>query len=164
MENLKEIIKGYIRENYTNEAEPDSAKAGDDKEFNHPDVSKARKYLRGLQDQRFLQSLTRIDSLEEAQALLMSMIEFINLRTPAPNLTKNTVRQAIEKAIFDDFIIPKDKNGSEEDQNVVQTDPSKPDGDEVEPDDELTKEVSTSAGAGSYNTKYAFRLKKQKDK
>ena len=164
MENLKEIIKSYIRENYTNEAEPDSAKVGDDKEFNHPDVSKARKYLRGVQDQRFLQSLTRIDSLEEAQALLLSMIEFINKRTPAPNLTKNTVRQAIEKATFDDFIIPADRNGGEEDQNVVQKDPSKPDGDEVEPDDELTKEVSTSAGAGSYNTKYAFRLKKQKDK
>ena len=163
MENLKEIIKGYIRENYTNEAEPDSAKVGDDKEFFQPDVAKARKYLRGLQDQRFIQSLTRIDSLKEAQALVISMIEFINVNTPAPNLTKNTVRQAVEKARFDDFIIP-NRNGGEEDQNVVQTDPSKPDGDEVEPDDELTKEVSTSAGAGSYNTKYAFRLKKQKDK
>ena len=154
MENLKKIIKDYIRENYTNEAEPDSLKVGDDTSLNHPDVSKARKYLRGIQDQRFIQSLTRIDTLEEAQALLLSMIEFINKRTPAPSLTKNTVRQAVERALYDDFIIPP-KRDDDVDNGVD---------DNVDDGEEEVEEVSTSAGAGSYNTKYAFRLKKQKDK
>ena len=135
---LKEYIKEYIRE-----------KNGDhDREFNPEDVSKARKHLKGLKDQRFLQSLTRIDSLEEVQALMLTMIEFINQRTPGPNLNKQTSMQAIQKATFDDFIIPKDKD--------VDVSPEP----EVEPEEEEVEEVSTSAGAGSYNTKYAFRLPK----
>lgn len=135
---LKEYIKEYIREKNRDH----------DREFNPEDVSKARKHLKGLKDQRFLQSLTRIDSLEEVQALMLTMIEFINQRTPGPNLNKQTAMQAIQKATFDDFIIPKDKD--------VDVSPEP----EVEPEEEEVEEVSTSAGAGSYNTKYAFRLPK----
>lgn len=139
---LKEYIKEYIRE-----------KNGDEgREFNPEDVSKARKHLKGLKDQRFLQSLTRIDSLEEVQALMLAVLEFINQRTPGPNLNRQTAMQAIQKATYDDFIVPKDQ-----DPEVSQEPEVEP---EVEPEEEEVEEVSTSAGAGSYNTKYAFRLPK----
>ena len=166
MENLKEIIKGYIRENYIKE-DDSTTDLPDDKGFNPPDVSQARRALHTLKDDNFIQAVKRIDNLEEAQALLLTFLEFINITAGQKGLlNKNTARQAIDKANFNDFVIPagvrKDDRGK-----VVKDEPQeKPDSDDEVEDDSIQKtaEISTSAGAGSYNTKYAFRLKKQKDK
>ena len=164
MENLKEIIKGYIRENYIKE-DDSPTELPDDKGFNPPDVSQARKALHTIKDDNFVQAVKRIDNLEEAQALILTFLEFINTTAGQKGLlNKNTARQAIDKANFNDFIIPagvrKDDRGK-----VVKDEPQEKPDDEIEDDSiQKTAEISTSAGAGSYNTKYAFRLKKQKDK
>ena len=153
MENLKEIIKGYIRENYIKE-EP-----GNGNDPNPADVKSAAEYLENIQDQRFIQSLARIDTLEEVQGLMLSMLAFLNKTTPAPELTKQTAIQAIQNAVSNNFISPDDSEKPEEPQPEPQPE-----------EEEEVEEVSTSPGAGPYNTpkirkkKYNFRLKKQKDK
>lgn len=149
MENLKKVIKNYIRENYVNE--------------NVNDLQRAKDALDGIRDQNFLQALNAIESLSELQEFLIYFIEFLNKATPTIGLTKNTAIQAIQNAETEDF--SSSDNGDVEPEVDVDDD-NIPDGVDanIGDEEEEVEEVSTSAGAGSYNTKYAFRLKKQKDK
>ena len=149
MENLKKVIKNYIRENYVNE--------------NVDDLQRAKEALDGIRDQNFLQALNAIESLPELQGFLIYFIEFLNKATPTIGLTKNTAIQAIQNAENEDFI--SSDNGDAEPEIDVDNDGIPDDVDaNIGDEEEEVEEVSTSAGAGSYNTKYAFRLKKQKDK
>lgn len=135
MANLKELIKNYIKENYI-------------KEEQASDVQTVISNLQNIQDTRFLQSLRGITTLEEAQQLLVFMIDFINAETPAPTLDASLAIQAINN-----IIASTPENGEEETEEPG------------EPEEEEVDEISTSAGAGAYNTKYAFKLpKKDKDK
>jgi hypothetical protein len=133
MANLKELIKNYIKENYI-------------KEEQASDVTTVINNLQNIQDTRFLQSLRGITTLEEAQQLLVFMIDFINAETPAPTLDASLAIQAIN--------------------NIIASTPEDEKEEEIgEPEEEEVDEISTSAGAGAYNTKYAFKLpKKDKDK
>ena len=117
------------------------------KEETFSDVNTVVKNLQNIQDARFLQSLRGITTLEEAQQLFILMLDFINAETPAPNLDSALAIQAINNGVssFED---------NEEKSDETETD-----------SEEEVDEISTSAGAGAYNTKYAFKLPKtDKDK
>jgi len=88
MSNLKELIRDYIKEKQA---------TGENISDNSTDLAKAKKHLFGIQDQRFLQSLLRIDNLESAQEMVLAFIDFLNEKAPSPDLTQQTALQAIQR-------------------------------------------------------------------
>ena len=142
---LKELVSNYILENYSkkkikeeDEASPEQLKDVGSK------VLEFRKALFNLSDERLIQSLRDIVTVEQVGEIMVQMLDFINKTTPAPNLNRDLAIKFLQGSDRDrDF-----------DASKREVEP------EVDAEEETVDEMSTTAGAPTPATKYAFKRKK----
>ena len=125
---LKEIVRNYISERIQEQDKMDP-------------VAKAVSALKNVQDEKLLQSLRNITTLEQVGDLLLKTLDFVNTQTPAPDLSRDLAIQVFQ--------------GFEPDEEVDAIDM------DAEAEEETVDEMSTTAGAPAPATKYAFRRKKK---
>ena len=142
---IKEQIKNYILENYSKISEQEKNKTNVLKDL-YPEVAEVRDNLFNVADERLIQSLKNIATVEQTGQLIVQMIDFINKETPAPFITKDLAIKYIQGAESRDFNV-------DDFESEVEIEP--------ETEEESVEEMSTTAGAPAPATKYAFKRKKK---
>ena len=136
---IREAIKQHILKKMNEQTDSDesSLKVNDN-------ILKARESLFDTPDQKITQSLLSITSLEDAAQLYVSLLDFINEKTPAPNIDSDIAIKYLAGM--------QDRDKLEKETEV-----------EIEPEteEESVEEMSTTAGAPAPATKYAFKRKKK---
>ena len=198
MADLKETLKKYISENNIRLKEQDDVK---------DEVEAARNALFNVSDERLLQSIRSLESVDQIGSFMIDLIDFANKMSPAPDITRQLAHQYIDKGMIDVDAEEEDESASrevefdikpeledEEDLSEIST-PGDTKGieDKIKSGkldlkklqdatekamkgdttaltsimtgidivgiDEEMEEISTSAGAGAYLTKAAFKPK-----
>ena len=142
---IKEQIKNYILENYSKISEQEKNETDLLKDLD-PEVAEVRNNLFNVADERLVQSLKNIVSVEQTGQLIVQMIDFINKETPAPSINKDLAIKYIQGAESRDFNV-------DDFESEVEIEP--------ETEEESVEEMSTTAGAPAPATKYAFKRKKK---
>lgn len=194
MADLKETLKKYISENNIKLKEQDDVK---------DEVEAARNALFNVSDERLLQAIRSLESVDQIGSFMIDLIDFANKMSPAPDITRQLAHQYIDKGMIDIDAEEEDESasrevefdikpelGDEEDLSEISTPGySKEIKDKIESGElDLEKlqkatedamngnsteligimtglnivdmeEISTSAGAGAYLTKAAFKPK-----
>lgn len=105
MANLGETLKKYIAENNIRLKEQDDPK---------DEVEAARNALFNVSDERLLQSIRSLESVDQIGSFMIDLIDFANKMSPAPDLTKQLAHQYIDKGMFDMDTEEEDESASRE--------------------------------------------------
>jgi len=141
MADLKETLKKYISENNIKLKEQDDVK---------DEVEAARNALFNVSDERLLQSIRSLESVDQIGSFMIDLIDFANKMSPAPDLTKQLAHQYIDKGMIDVDAEEEDESASREVEFDIKPELA---------DEEDIEEISTSGDAGAYMTKAAFKPK-----
>lgn len=92
MASLKETLKKYIAENNIKLKEQEGPQ---------DEVVAAREALFNVSDERLLQAIRSLESVDQIGAFMIDLIDFANKMSPAPDLTKQLAHQFIDKGMID---------------------------------------------------------------
>jgi hypothetical protein len=148
MANLGETLKKYIAENNIRLKEQDDPK---------DEVEAARNALFNVSDERLLQAIRSLESVDQIGSFMIDLIDFANNMSPAPDITRQLAHQYIDKGMIDIDADEEDESTSREVEFDIK--PELEDEKDLVDIDEEMEEISTSAGAGAYLTKAAFKPK-----
>jgi hypothetical protein len=105
MADLKETLKKYISENNIKLKEQDDVK---------DEVEAARNALFNVSDERLLQAIRSLESVDQIGSFMIDLIDFANKMSPAPDITRQLAHQYIDKGMIDVDAEEEDESASRE--------------------------------------------------